>query len=74
MIWEVMRYDVTVQTGAAPKLNNDFRAFYARLIMAQETGLEDVFEIRRSAADDATGHVGQSRDASRDVTRAMTRD
>jgi hypothetical protein len=52
ILWERMRWELSVQTTAeAPKLNNNHRAYYARLIMAQEPDLNALFEIRRSKAD-----------------------
>lgn len=39
------------------KINNDFRAYYARLIMIREPDLKDLFELRRSAAD---GWIGRA--------------
>ena len=41
------------------KLNNNHRAFYARLLMAQEAELEGFFEVRSSVADvlTATGRL-----------------
>lgn len=53
-LWERMRWELSVSTtDETPKLNNDHKAFYARLIMAQEPDLADLFETRRAAADDA---------------------
>ena len=34
------------------KLNNDFRALYARLIMDQETDLHGIFKTRKRAGED----------------------
>jgi len=50
-LYERARWELAIQTGESPSLNNSFRAFYARLIMAQESDLADLFETRRSAAD-----------------------
>lgn len=44
-IYEQLRYDL-LDTDTAPRLNNDYRALYARLIMANESDLEGVFHIR----------------------------
>ena len=51
-LFEVLRYDYTIRTGATDfKLNNNYRAFYARMIMANHPELANLFEVRRSAAD-----------------------
>jgi hypothetical protein len=51
-LWERLRWDLAIETGDVDyALNNIYRAFYARLIMAQEPDLIDLFETRRSAAD-----------------------
>ena len=55
ILWERMRWELAVQTNEAPKLNNDYRAYYSRLIMANEPDLSELFEVRRSAADEALG-------------------
>ena len=34
------------------KINNNFTAFYARLIMAQEPDLAGIFDLRTSEADE----------------------
>lgn len=48
-LWEVLRYEESVQTTAAAssyRLNNNFTSMYARLLMAQEEDLEGFFELR----------------------------
>lgn len=46
-IYEVARFDRFVSTTGKPfKLNNDFRARYARLIMRQEPDLAEFFALR----------------------------
>jgi hypothetical protein len=51
-LFEVLRWDVAMTTGDAEfKVNNNFAAHYARLIMRQEPDLAGRFEIRRSTAD-----------------------
>ena len=52
MLWEVMRWKLSlaVTTSSAFKLNNNHRSRYARLIMAQEPDLADVFETRELRA------------------------
>lgn len=52
ILWERMRWELAVQTNEAPKLNNDYRAHFARMIMRQEPDLEGLFELRRSMADE----------------------
>lgn len=48
-LYEVLRWNRAIQTsGDAFKLNNDFRAHYARLIMEVEPDLADFFETRES--------------------------
>jgi len=52
--FEVPRYRWTMQTIRREgefKLNNNFRAYYARMIEAQEPELAGFFELRESAAD-----------------------
>lgn len=48
MLWEVLRWQLFVATTSDDgfKLNNNHRSRYARLIMAQEPDLADVFETR----------------------------
>jgi hypothetical protein len=50
MLFEVLRWDYLVGTVHAEddfKLNNNHKAFYARLIMQQEKDLAEVFETRQ---------------------------
>lgn len=52
-LYEVARWQIAIATGDGDfKLNNDFRAFYARKLMAENTDLDGLFELRRSQADD----------------------
>lgn len=51
-LWEVLRYEESVQTTAAAssyRLNNNFTSMYARLLIAQEEDLEGFFELRERA-------------------------
>ncbi len=52
MLYEVVRWNRTIaglpEDGEPFKLNNDFRALYARLIMQCNRDLADVFETRSS--------------------------
>ncbi len=57
-LFERLRWEIALSTTDPDfKVNNDYRAFYARRIMAQEPDLADVFETRRSAADDVFGEA-----------------
>jgi hypothetical protein len=51
-IWEVMRFKYLETHGDLYKLNNNHRAWYARLIMAQEPDLAGFFSTRETAHDD----------------------
>jgi hypothetical protein len=47
MLYEVLRYQYDIQTtGQEFKLNNNYTAYYARLLMAQEPELAGLFEVR----------------------------
>ena len=51
MIWEAMRFDAMVRVKhdpKAPKLNDHFPPFYARLIMRSNPDLAGVFETRNA--------------------------
>lgn len=46
-IFEALRYEAAMETGGDTwKLNNDYRAFYARLLMKNVVALNGFFEIR----------------------------
>jgi hypothetical protein len=48
LLWNRMRWDWLVQTDSDDyKLNQNFKAWYARLIMLREADLADIFETRR---------------------------
>lgn len=50
MLYEVCRWHLSLRTEGEPlALNNNYRAFYARLIM-EEPGLAGIFETRRQRA------------------------
>lgn len=52
MLWEALRYSSGVQTQGDPyKLNNNYTAYYARLLMRQERELRGFFEIRGRRAE-----------------------
>lgn len=44
--FEILRYTTLVTTGESFKLNNNFTALYARLMMQQEPELRGFFEVR----------------------------
>lgn len=50
-LFERARWELSLQTGESPSLNNDYRSFYARKLMRDEPDLSGMFELRRSAAD-----------------------
>lgn len=51
-LFEVLRWNRTLKTnGDEFKLNNSYRAFYARLIMSREKSLDGFFRTRQSVAD-----------------------
>lgn len=52
MLIERVRWVIAIQTKSDDyRINNDFAAFYARLIMAREADLAGLFDLRRSEAD-----------------------
>lgn len=52
-LYERARWELAVSTSDPDfKLNNSYRAYYARLIMAQERDLAGMFEVRTSDADE----------------------
>lgn len=50
-IWEILRFKAIETIGDAYKLNNNFRAWYAREAMRSEPRLSDYFECRASPHD-----------------------
>lgn len=51
-LYERARWEIAIQTTDADfRLNNNYAAYYARLIMHQEPDLDGIFELRRSEAD-----------------------
>lgn len=53
-LWEVLRYDWTLRTDdptSTLKLNDHYKAFYAREIMRRHPDLDGFFATRRSQAD-----------------------
>jgi hypothetical protein len=52
-LYETARWEISLATNAPDfRLNNNFRAYYARLIMAQERDLTGLFDLRASKADE----------------------
>lgn len=52
-LFERARWEIALVTNDPEfKLNNNWRAFYARLIMSQEPDLADLFDLRASEADE----------------------
>jgi hypothetical protein len=48
MLFEILRWRHILRTGGDEfKLNNNYRSYYARLIMLREPDLEGIFETRR---------------------------
>lgn len=55
-LFERARWEIAITTTDPNfKLNNNLKAYYARLIMKQEEDLAGIFDLRRSAADDWQG-------------------
>jgi len=53
-LYERCRWDLAMVTNDPDhRLNNDYKAFYARLIMLREADLDGVFDLRESAEADA---------------------
>lgn len=50
-IWEVLRFEYVMTFGDIYKLNNNFRAWYAREIMATEPDLAGFFSTRECPND-----------------------
>jgi hypothetical protein len=53
MLFEVVRWHFFLKTTDADfKLNNNYAAYYARLVMDREPDLDGIFNLRSSIADD----------------------
>ncbi len=51
MLFEVLRWRSGLRTGGDDfKLNNNYRSYYARLIMTREPYLADIFQLRELQA------------------------
>lgn len=62
MLFEVLRWEHLIQTtGDADnfKLNNNYRALYARMVMARNPDLDGIFELRRLHWEDGAEPFGQ---------------
>ena len=46
MFWEFIRWTKFMDTGSKPRLSNNHRAFYARLIMRNESDLQGLFIVK----------------------------
>lgn len=56
MLWNVLRWQTRLEglpdEGELFKLNNKYKAYYARLLLARHPEWGDLFELRASQADD----------------------
>jgi hypothetical protein len=50
-LYETLRYTALVTSGESYKLNNNFRALYARKLMAENAELAGFFWTRERSAD-----------------------
>jgi hypothetical protein len=51
-LYERARWEIALATNDPDfRINNNFRAYYARLIMCQEPDLTELFDLRESEAD-----------------------
>lgn len=54
MLFEVARWDISLGTDGDPfKLNNNYRALYARMLMEREPDLRGLFQTRRLTTEQA---------------------
>jgi len=53
-LWENLRWDylMSVDHGIDFKLNNNHKAHYSRMIMANEPSLSDIFAVREMQSDE----------------------
>lgn len=57
LFWNRLRWEAYAQTmGDVYKLNNNYKSFYARRLMAHEPALAGFFETRKSLADPEEDH------------------
>jgi len=55
MLFERVRWEIALNIAERPTLNNNHRAFYARLIMKREPDLADAFHLRRQRVQSSIG-------------------
>lgn len=60
---EVMRWNSDIKGGDPFKINNDFKALYARLMIYHYSAFKDFFELRRMKSEDR-------RDSSEEIYRS----
>ena len=62
-IWERVRWEVAIETQPGPpadfKLNNNFRALYARLFLLHHPECVGLFELRRLHPEDGAAPMAQ---------------
>lgn len=58
-IFEVARYTLFIESKSKFKLNNNYTAFYARLLWEQEPGFEKAFKFRQQKRKATIGPVGE---------------
>ena len=51
-LWERLRWEVGIQTDSTPRLNNNWPAFYARLLIDRHPEWADAIQTRRALADE----------------------
>lgn len=50
-LWEILRWEMSLRTTESqPKLNNNYRAYYSRKLMANEPELAGIFQTRGGAS------------------------
>jgi|TARA_R110000824_G_scaffold3953_11_gene18856 hypothetical protein len=55
MLFERVRWEMGIVSETDPKVNNNHRAFYARLIMEREPDLAGMFRLRQQRAQATIG-------------------
>ena len=60
-IWEIMRFKYLETTGSIYKLNNNYRAWFARRMMRDESDLAGFFETREGPHDSEYGWRSEPR-------------
>jgi len=54
-LFERVRWEIGIQSDVSPKLNNNHRAFYARLIMERNSDLAGIFALRQQRIQSTIG-------------------